>query len=158
MTKAKPKAASFERGTLDAVIALMVRGHRPERIAASLTAAGELTARTAPRYITEARRLVTLSAAYDRDEELGRAVRRLNEVYGAAVMAKELKVQLDATKEINRLLGLYHNEPTAAVDTESAGEQAARAYLEPLELAPPGTPLAELARIAVDRLLPHLGD
>ena len=43
-------------------------------------------------------------------------------------------------------------------DPGDDSQKQALEYLEPLGLAPVGTPLPELARIVASTLIPHLGD
>jgi len=160
MGKKKPPP-QFKREALDAVVALLVRGYRTEQIAATMRTEGVLAPQSTARYIAEARRLVTLSADYVRDEELGRAIRRLNDIYSEAVTAKELKIRLDAVKELSRLMRLSDagdpdgDGPSTDANTDLA---AIREHLEPLQLGPAGLPVVDLVRLAVDRLLPHLTD
>ena len=160
-TATPPKAGStpFDPAALDAVIALFVKGFRPERIAELLAAdkSATIAAAAVTAYIDEARRLVTLAADYDRDEELGRAIRRFHEIYADASTAKEHRCRIDAQKELCRLMRLY-DDPEAAGATR--GTTAAEAdlerivgYLAPLDLAPTNTPPAELVRLAVEEIL-----
>lgn len=150
------KPPAFDRGILDAVIALLVKGFRPERIAELLAAEGRLPLAAAGPYLGEARRLVTLAADYDRDEELGRAIRRFHEIYAAATAGKEHRCAIDAQRELCRLMRLYEDPEAAGLATDSGAErelEAVRAYLTPLNLAGPDTPTDELARLAVERIL-----
>lgn len=158
-TTPKPASTPYDPAALDAVIALFVKGFRPERIAELLAAdkSATIPAAAVTAYIAEARRLVTLAADYDRDEELGRAIRRFHEVYADATTAKEHRCRIDAQKELCRLMRLY-DDPEAAAAARGTTDSEAElgrilGHLEPLALAPPGTPPAELVRLAVEKLL-----
>lgn len=154
----KTRRSELDPAALDAVIALFVKGYRPERIAELLTA--DKSATIAPgsidAYLSEARSLVTLAANYRRDEELGRAIRRYHDIYADATTAKEHRCRIDAQKELCRLMRLYEDpEHAGTVDQDNAAEvelEEIRGYLESLNLAAPGTPLAELARLAVEKI------
>ena len=74
-------------------------------------------------------------------------VRELRELYNEAVEPKD---RLAIRKELNKVLGHY-NPQAAEADADSAESETLdeiRSHLEPLGLAPCGTPLPELARLA----------
>ncbi len=104
-----------------------------------------------------ARRKLTLAAQYDRDEELGRAISRLEELYRRAMtrvaiepgmLLPDLRAALLAQKELNRLLGLRGADPSAPDPEKNQSEKARKrdqnaesifdavdAHLEPLGLS-----------------------
>lgn len=65
-----------------------------------------LAASEIPAVIAEARRRLTLAAAYNRDEELGKAIGRLNDLYAQARQAGEYAIAVSAQRELNRLMCL----------------------------------------------------
>jgi hypothetical protein len=112
--------------------------------------------------VAEARKRLTLAAEYNRDELLGTALTRLNDLYGRCIRAggdgngPNLAKALDVQKELNRLTGLYrptgllapeHGASEAEEELEAIGE-----YLLPLALAGEGYPLREHARLAAQRI------
>ena len=62
---------------------------------------------TARRTVAEARQRITVAADYARDEQLGKAVMRLDDLYAKSIAAKDTRTALQAQRELNRLLGLY---------------------------------------------------
>lgn len=113
----------------------------------------------------QARRKLTLAADYNRDEQLGTAVTRLNDIYARAIRAQDIKTGLVAQKELNKLLDLYRMTPEHAGDAtegEDSGPQQAeldaiRGHLLPLNLAEASYPLREHARIAAEIVRDHTG-
>ncbi|MBE3133654.1 MAG: hypothetical protein IMZ55_09280 [Acidobacteria bacterium] len=113
--------------------------------------------------IAEARKRLTLAAEYNRDEMLGTALTRLNDLYSRCIRAgsdgigPNLAKALDVQREINRIAGFHKASftPEAGEDTlsESASELAAVAtHLLPLALAAESYPLREHARLAAQRI------
>jgi hypothetical protein len=112
--------------------------------------------------IAEARLRILIAARWQRDEQLGTALVRLNDIYRRALSAQDAKTALAVQKELNRLLDLYR--PAAKPPPAAPGDRpsspaavdemaAARAHLAPLGLGNESTPLAELCRLAVLRIL-----
>ena len=109
--------------------------------------------------IAEARKRLTLASEYNRDELLGTAMTRLNDLYSRCIRVGEggnLAKALDVQREINRLTGLYR--PTRLSDADSAGSEASEElaaigeHLLPLGLTSEAYPLREHARLAVQRI------
>jgi hypothetical protein len=91
-------------------------------------------------------------------EQLRNAMEALEILRDEGISVDERKLRLSELKERFRLLGLYDRakkEETAAAaeDTESAELLEIREHLEPLDLAPEGTPTAELARLAALKIM-----
>jgi hypothetical protein len=108
--------------------------------------------------IAEARRLITVAADYHRDEEIGKAIIRYEDIYHQAYKAKELKLALNAEKARVTLLGLASSErvevPENNSNTESSNDlETIKNYLEPLCLADSATSAVELARLASLKIL-----
>ena len=111
--------------------------------------------------VAEARKRLTLAAEYNRDELLGTALTRLNDLYSRCIRAgadgngPNLAKALDVQREINRLTGLYRQPSLAGLDSsgESAEElTAVGEYLLPLALTSQAYPLREHARLAAQRI------
>jgi hypothetical protein len=114
--------------------------------------------------IDEARKRLTLAAVYNRDELLGTALTRLNDLYSRCIRAgvdgggPNLSKALDVQREINRLTCLYRpaslgSFAEASQLGESAEElEAVGEYLLPLHLAGENYPLREHARLAAQRI------
>lgn len=111
--------------------------------------------------VAEARKRLTLAAEYNRDELLGTALTRLNDLYSRCIRAgadgngPNLAKALDVQREINRLTGLYRQPSLAGLDSggEAAEElQAVGEYLLALALTSESYPLREHARLAAQRI------
>lgn len=107
--------------------------------------------------INQVRRRLTLAADYNRDEQLGTAIKRLNECYSRAYGENDVKTCVNVQKELNRLMDLYR---TAAAPAETSvkvdGElRAVREILAPLFLKrlDDGVKTQELARLAVCEIM-----
>ena len=112
----------------------------------------------AKRIVGEARKRITVAADYTRDEQFGRAIMRLDDLYAKSMAAKDTRTALQAQRELNRLLSLY--SPRESSHTPEAGDVAAMrkqldliaGHLLPLRLADLQYPLEEHARLAAERL------
>ena len=105
----------------------------------------------------EARKRLTLAAEYNRDEMLGTALTRLNDLYSRCIRTQNDAKALDVQREINRVAGLHREtHASEAADeslSESASELAAIApHLLSLGLAAESYPLREHARLAAQRI------
>jgi len=69
-------------------------------------------------YIRNAKRIIKKKAKYNIDEQVGKAIARLDDLYLKAYMIQDYKTCLSIQKEINNLLGLI----TQKVDLTTAGE------------------------------------
>jgi len=82
--------------------------------------------------------------------EFEAAIRELRELCDEAVDLAERKHRLSVRKEMNRLYRLYEKLAAAEAVADSGESETLdeiRSHLEPLGLAPEGTPLPELARL-----------
>ena len=107
--------------------------------------------------IAEARRRLTLAADFHRDEELGKAITRYDNIYSDSCKIKDFKTAKAAEDSRVKLLGLAkHTTKDTTETTADTGESETlteiRNHLEPLGLAADGTPIAELARLAALKL------
>jgi hypothetical protein len=85
-------------------------------------------------------------------DKLRTALQALNQLLDPETPTEERKVQLAILKERFRIDGIYdlakNGMPDDAERPEDAELAEIRGHLEPLGLAPEGTPLPELARLA----------
>ena len=104
--------------------------------------------------IEEANKKLWKAAEIHHNRELGIAITALRDLYSSNLKIKDYKTALLTRKELNRILGLYENdvEITESDDEENEQLEEIRRHLEPLQLAPPGTPIVELVRLAVIRI------
>lgn len=116
-----------------------------------------------PDTIAEARRRLTVAADYNRDEQIGTAFVRLNDLYRRSLAVQDVKTALAAQRELNKLLDLYRVTPERAVEVAEAEDDdntelaAIREHLIPLGLAAADYPLREHARIAAEVVRDHQG-
>lgn len=154
-----------EHPAIDKVLLLMVSGLSHADLTAACIGKLEVPPEEVAGVIAQARRKLTLAADYNRDEQIGTAVTRLNDIYARAIRAQDIKTGLVAQKELNKLLDLYRMTAEHAgdgTDGEEAGPDSAelaaiRGHLLPLGLAAADYPLREHARIAAEVVRDHLG-
>ena len=113
----------------------------------------------ASRIVEDARKRITVAADYTRDEQLGKAVMRLEDLYAKANAAKDIRSALQAQRELNRLLSLYADTRQAAPGEDDSDTSVLRkqleliaSYLVPLKLAEPSYPVEEHARLAAETI------
>ncbi len=114
----------------------------------------------ARRIVAEARKRITVAADYARDEQFGRAIMRLEDLYAKSIAAQDTRTALQAQRELNRLLGLYSPREASADEPGDAAALHRRleliaGYLIPLRLADPQYPVEEHVRIAADLIRTH---
>ncbi len=147
---------------IDKIILLLVSGLARSAVEEAVEKL-ELEGAAVPLAIAEAKMRIAIASRCDRDDQLGTALVRLNDIYRRSLAVQDVKTALAVQKELNRLLKL-HRQPasaespktTLAVDpnaTADAEIAAARAHLAPLKLGNEKTPLAELCRLAVLKLI-----
>lgn len=136
-------------------ILAIVAGASDAAIVAALVADGIRPAQV-DRILAEARRQITLAADYRRDEALGKAIARLEQLYKQALKEDQAGPALHALKELHKLQRLYDPPGAGEMAEASASEkelEAVRAHLEALQLTTKPTTAAELARLAADRII-----
>jgi hypothetical protein len=156
-------AEASDSKTLDKVVLLLVSGLSDQAARDACVERLGHDAESASEVVAEARRRITIAADYKRDEQVGTAFFRLNDLYARSLKVQDVKTALAAQKELNKLLGLY---PAAAQpDAEPGGDgeavrelAAVRAHLAGLDLGQPNTTTEELARLAASRLIAFGGD
>ena len=103
------------------------------------------------RLLDLARSELALAADVDLRFEFGTRRAQLEDVRERAKTCADLRAELDAIKELNKLCGLYDqaSRNDDALAAESTALELVREHLEGLELAPRGLPIEELARRVV---------
>ncbi len=153
-------ALSRESPTLmDQAVLLLVNGRSTEDVQRFCEAAGHDPA-SAERIVADARKRITVAADYARDEQLGRAVMRLNDLYAKSIQAQDIRTALQAQRELNRLLALYAGPDRTSLGGEADASirrqiELIAAYLLPLKLTDSEYPIEEHARIAADVIRRH---
>jgi hypothetical protein len=147
---------------MDRVIIWMVSGLAGADLETACVAKLDVDPAQVKAVIAEARKRLTLAAEYNRDELLGTALTRLNDLYSRCIRAgadgsgPNLAKALDVQRELNRLTGLYR-QPSLS-DMDALGRQADEEltavgeYLLPLALTSEAYPLREHARLAAQRI------
>ena len=92
---------------VDRVLLWMANGLSGADLEAAVQAKLDVDPARVKPVIAEARKRLTLAAEYNRDEILGTAMTRLNDLYRRCVAAQNDAKALDVQKEINRLAGLH---------------------------------------------------
>ncbi len=141
----------------DRVTLLLINGMSPESAEGYCLQQG-LPPDESRAIVKEARARITVAADYTRDEQLGRAVMRLDDLYAKSIAAQDTRTALQAQRELNRLLSLYAPRSDPSADGEDDLDVAAlrraldliASYLLPLNLADPHYPVEEHARIAAE--------
>ena len=153
--------ASPSQEVLDKLVLLLVSGLARSAIADAVGKLG-LAPDQAATAIAEARTRIQIAAQWDRNEQLGTAMVRLNDCYRRAMAVQDTKTALAVQRELNRLMDLYRRaeegnsaskQEADAKDAMAAEIAAARAHLAPLGLGDVDTPLAELCRLTVLQVL-----
>jgi hypothetical protein len=139
----------------DRVVLLLTNGMSVEAAEGYCVKQGTLDAEAARRLVAEARQRITVAADYARDEQLGKAVMRLDDLYAKSIAAHDTRTALQAQRELNRLLGLYAAADSASAATEGDDDADRRlelvaSYLLPLNLTDERYPVEEHARIAAE--------
>jgi hypothetical protein len=153
---------------VDTLVLMMVKGTTAAKAEQHAITKGGCTPEQAADLVTEARRQITVSASYNRDEQLALAITRLNELYSKGVVATrpcktcqtpmlvgDLRTAIQAQKELNRLLGLYlpaeERRPTE-IDAEDLERQLdlVASYILPLRLCSDAYPVTEHVRVAAE--------
>jgi len=137
----------------DDAILFLVKGGSVDDAIGRLVATG-ISQSVAKTSVDEARKAITLSADYVRDEQLNKAVSRIETLHKKSFTAKDYKTALQAQKELNRLLGLYGSKQVESSDGSECEKQIhlIEGYILPLNLADETLPLVEHVRIASERL------
>jgi len=145
----------------DRLVLLLVSGMSTEAAEGYCVRHGGMDLDTARRTVAEARQRITVAADYARDEQLGKAVMRLDDLYAKSIAAQDARTALQAQRELNRLLGLYWADGAAGETTDTDAQETVRrleliaGYLIPLKLTDERYPVEEHARLASDIIRTH---
>ena len=151
-----PGAAGAAGGDIDAAVAdkivlLMIGGLRRQTIADACREKLQVPPDRIDAAMADARRRITLAADYDRDEMLGEAIARLDDLYQRSLRVQDIKTALAAQREKDRLLlGTVAPaagrpaaaDPPAGADREIENAELAgivdaiETAIEPLDLGP----------------------
>ncbi len=143
------KDAEITEEILHKVLVLLITTQNHGKIKSACQEKLGLTSRQTTKAIAEASGKIAAAAVWNRDIEAGKALLRHEDIYERALAVQDTKAALAAEIARQKLLGLH--KPQAAEPAESRDselETIIRAHLEPLELAPPGTAMEELLRLA----------
>jgi len=149
--------------TIDRVLLWMVSGLSGADLETACVAKLDVDPAQVKAVVAEARKRLTLAAEYNRDELLGTALTRLNDLYSRCIRTggdgtgPNLAKALDVQRELNRLTGLYRQPSLSGLDTGSTSEAddelaAVGEHLFPLCLTSDAYPLREHARLAAQRI------
>ena len=136
---------------LDAIVLLIVSGTSENNIASICVERFGIKDELAQKKITEAKTQITIAADFNRQDEVGTAYIRLNDLYTRSLNGDDVKTALASQKELNKLLSLYEPEAgsVVAVGGDGLGElDVVASHLLPLALASNEYPISEHARIA----------
>ncbi len=136
------------------IVLLLTAGLGVEQAVAAVERNHGLDPSAARQAVDAARKLLTLAADYARDEQLGKAVMRLEDLFAKSMLARDIKTALAAQRELDRLLNLYGD---AAADADGGSDDGAarelaliEGYVRPLGLCAASYPVAEHVRVACD--------
>jgi hypothetical protein len=137
---------------VDRAALLILQGADQGRVLAELEK--HATPRQAKKAIDEAGARIAVAANFDKAQQVGVSIRRLNDLFSISVESGEVKTALAAQKELNKIMDLYAGAKIEsgkpAADNSDAERELATvvAHLAPMDIAKEGTPAGELARIA----------
>ena len=145
----------------DRIVLLLINGMSAEAAEGFCVQQGQ-TPDQARQMVSESRKRITVAADYTRDEQIGKAVMRLEDLYAKSMAAQDIRTALQAQRELNRLLSLYADARRADPGEDDSDVPAMRrqldligAYLVPLKLADPTYPVEEHARVAAEIVRLH---
>jgi len=155
MSKKKPKK-TIDNKAIDKVVLLMAAGMSHGDIEQAAVEKLAISATSLPSIIAAARRKITLAADYNRDEQIGTAVTRLNDIYSRSLRSLDNRTALAAQKELSKLLDIYkprNSEPVNKVNVDAIKIlDLVKSHLIPLGLTTDVTPIDEHARIAAETI------
>ena len=139
----------------DRIVLLLVNGMSAEAAEGFAVQSGT-PVEEARQVVADARKRITVAADYTRDEQIGRAVMRLDDLYAKSIAGQDIRTALQAQRELNRLLDLYAGSAKA----ESVGDEdvavlkrqkeLVAGYLLPLKVTDEHYPVEEHARVAAE--------
>ena len=149
-----------DENLVDKIVLLMVSGLSKKELTDACVLKFAIAPEEVDEFIKQARTKITRTAEYNRDEELGISITRMNDIYGRAIKGQDIKTALMAQKELNKLMELNKDVESGSQEQSEQenrlGHQeeleAIAGHLLPLELADADYPLREHARIASERI------
>lgn len=157
LLRQSPGATELSTATLrDRIVLLLTNGMSVEAAEGYCARQGGMDMDTARRTVADARQRITVAADYARDEQLGKAVMRLDDLYAKSIAAQDTRTALQAQRELNRLLGLYSPKGPADEDAPTDAQEVLQrleliaSYLLPLKLTDGRYPVEEHARLAAE--------
>jgi hypothetical protein len=146
----------------DRTVLLLISGMSAETAEGFCVQQGQ-TPEGARQIVSDARKRITVAADFTRDEQLGKAVMRLEDLYAKSLTGQDIRTALQAQRELNRLLSLYSDGPKSESPGDDLDAPALRrqldliaAYLLPLRLTKASHPVEEHARVAAEMVRAHL--
>ncbi len=131
---------------LDRIISLLVEGVSESDILEICAKSG---VEDPNKCLSQARKKLTIAASYNRDEQLGISIKRVNDIFESSMKEGDVKTALAAQKEISKLMDLYKAVSGIVKDSIDSNElQAVRDHLLPLEMTNQEKPISEHARLA----------
>jgi hypothetical protein len=146
----------FKDEDVSRVVMLIVGGASTDKVLGFCTRQFGMTQEVAENVLSEARKKLTLAADFARDEQLGTAITRLNDIYVKACNDKDIKTALQAQRELNKLMNLYGPAGGSSDgDGEDSGELRRKidlieGYILPLKLTDERYPIEEHVRVAAE--------
>lgn len=138
---------------LERILMLLINGVSVEKATTYCMTHLGLSEDKAKEAVSEARKKLTLAADFARDEQLGTAITRLNNIYTIAMRVDDIKTALQAQRELNKLMNLYGG-PTndnINIDEEMADTlETIEKYILPLNLVSNEYPIEEHVRVAAE--------
>ncbi len=144
----------FKDEDVSRVVMLLVGGASTDKVYWFCTRQLGMSQENAEHVLAEARKKLTLAADFARDEQLGTAITRLNNIYVKA--GEDIKTALQAQRELNKLMNLYGPAGGASDgDGEDAGDlrrkiELIEGYILPLNLTDERYPIEEHVRVAAE--------
>jgi hypothetical protein len=145
----------INQAEFDRLVMSLLSGTSPEKVIEHCQANLGLTAKEALKVVNEARKKITLAADFVRDEQLGVAITRLNDIYARAIREMDNKTALQAQRELNKLMGLYSAD-AGGTGSDGMSEvyrekmELIKQYILPLELVDEKYPIEEHVRVAAE--------
>ncbi len=140
---------------LDQLALLLINGRTVEHAESVCLRQFKMSRAEAKSAVIDARQKITAAADFNRHEQFGLAVTRVNDLYMRAVDSGDVKDALSAQKELNRMMGLYDRKAACEGEPDPIGSGSAtatlnliRGHLLPLGLASEDYPIEEHARLA----------
>jgi hypothetical protein len=140
---------------IDTVLLLLTQGAAIEKVKTYCINTLRMSDDDAATTISEARKKLTLAADYVRDEQLGTAITRFNDLYSKAISERDFKTALQAQDKLCKLMGLFNsNKDNNGNDNDDSARrlELIEQYILPLKLTSENYPVEEHVRVAAEYL------